>query len=511
MSTRRKRLTRRTLIVAGGLAGCCVLGGGAAVVRVVLDSDPKSNVGELAFQTPLVIPPLLDGDTDEAGRRTFDLTLQTGSKRIVPTGEATTWGVNGSLLGPTLRARRGDIVAPLVHNELPEETTIHWHGMHLPAAMDGGPHQMIATGESWYPHWTVENPASTLWYHPHPHGRTAEHVYRGVAGFFLIDDDASDALDLPCEYGVDDIPLVIQDRLFDDAGELDFRQTGGLGLFGDTILVNGTYDPHCTVTRTLTRFRILNGSNTRFYNLGFTDDRPFRLIATDNGFVPGEAVELARLLLGPGERAEIVVALAPGDDVILRSHPHDLKQNRFNFENAGEEDTFDLIRFEAAAELVESPPLPNQLVDGGGAPDVPASATVREFRLGGNSLINSQGMDMARIDEVVPAGALELWNVESNGQPHTFHIHGATFHVLKVNGEEPPVELRGPKDTVFVSDDHSVRLAVQFGSHTDPDTPYMFHCHLLRHEDNGMMGQFVVVEPGTEDSTPRTIEAHHDH
>jgi FtsP/CotA-like multicopper oxidase with cupredoxin domain len=120
-------------------------------------------------------------------------------------------------------------------------------------------------------------------------------------------------------------------------------------------------------------------------------------------------------------------------------------------------------------------------------------------------------MDMNRIDEVVPASSFEIWNVESNGQPHTFHIHGATFHVLEVDGSSPPAHLKGPKDTVLVSPDHPVRLAVQFDSHTNPDVPYMYHCHILRHEDNGMMGQFVVVEPGTEDTVSRTLDTAHHH
>lgn len=113
---------------------------------------------------------------------------------------------------------------------------------------------------------------------------------------------------------------------------------------------------------------------------------------------------------------------------------------------------------------------------------------------------------MARIDEVVPAGALEVWSVSSSAHPHTFHIHGATFHVLEVEGGEVPAHLRGPKDTVYVSDGHAVRLAVRFAEHTDPKVPYMYHCHLLRHEDNGMMGQFVVVEPGTEGSVSRRMD-----
>ncbi len=507
---RRQRITRRTLIVGGSLAGCCVVAGGVGAIRLLTGGDPKSNVGTLSFATPLSIPPLLDTGVDDRGRRVFDLTLQTGGTRIVPAGEATTWGVNGPLLGPTLRARRGDIVAPVVRNELPERTTIHWHGMHLPAAMDGGPHQMIATGETWRPEWTVDQPAATLWYHPHPHGTTAEHVYKDVAGLLIIEDDESDSLTLPREYGIDDVPLIIQDKLFDDRGELEFRETSAIGLFGDTILVNGTHDPFFAITRALTRFRILNGSTTRFYNLGFSDGRSFRLIATDNGFVSGDPVDLTRLLLGPGERAEIVVSFVANESMTLRSYPHDLETGFFTFENVGEKDTFDIVRFTTDAGLVEPAALPHTLVSTD-APVVPDGATTRTFSLDGNSLINSKSMDMARIDEVVPAGALEIWEVESSGQPHTFHIHGATFHVIEVNGDEPPDHLRGPKDTVFVSASHAVRLAVQFDSHTDPDMPYMFHCHLLRHEDNGMMGQFVVVDPGTENSVPRTIEGHEEH
>lgn len=116
---------------------------------------------------------------------------------------------------------------------------------------------------------------------------------------------------------------------------------------------------------------------------------------------------------------------------------------------------------------------------------------------------------MNRIDLVVPAGAIEIWDIRSNGQPHTFHIHGASYIVLDVDGQPPPPHLHGPKDTVLVSSDHPVRLAVQFVSHIDPKIPFMYHWHLLRHEDNGMMGQFVVVEPGMEVVTPLTLDSGH--
>jgi FtsP/CotA-like multicopper oxidase with cupredoxin domain len=141
--------------------------------------------------------------------------------------------------------------------------------------------------------------------------------------------------------------------------------------------------------------------------------------------------------------------------------------------------------------------------------EIPENATVRKFTFDGHNSINDKKMDMNRIDEVVPSGALEIWDVESDGNPHTFHIHGATFHVLEVEGEQPPPHLRGPKDTVPVASDHAVKLAVQFVTHIDPDVPFMYHCHILKHEDNGMMGQFVIVEPGMEDATPRTLDSGH--
>lgn len=512
-SSRRRTVTRRALIATGGIAGGCALvaGGGVGIAWFMARNQDWSNVGDLAFANPLTIPPIAAPTIDNEGRLGWDLTIQTGASEWLSGTATETWGINGPLLAPTLRARRGDVVAPALHNELPEETSIHWHGMHLPAAMDGGPHQMIPTGESWAPTWTVDQPAATLWYHPHPHGATAEHVYRGVAGMFIVDDDEADAVGLPVEYGVDDIPLILQDRTFDDDGQLDVREPAAIGHFGRTMLVNGTIDPHVALTRSLTRFRVLNGSNTRFYNLAFSDDRPFALVATENGLLSDGPATMNRLLVGPGERVEIVVTCAAGESVVLRSVPYDLGSGFFSFDNVGQDDTIDLIELRGADDLVDAGELPAWTMASSVRPAVPDGATVRAFRLGGHNTINGEEMDMARIDEVVPAGALEVWEVESTGQPHTFHIHGATYWVLSDGGDAPPPHLRGPKDTVLVSPDHAVRLAVQFDTHIDPGLPYMYHCHLLRHEDNGMMGQFVVVEPGTEDSVPRTIDGHGHH
>ncbi|MGH3735344.1 MAG: multicopper oxidase family protein [Micromonosporaceae bacterium] len=496
--------------LAAGLAVLLVVTAGGATW--VYTTVYESNVGQLDFSNPLKIPPLLEPSVDKAGRKHFDLSLRAGRTEFLPGVKTDTWGANGSYLGPTLRASRGDKVAIDVSNELPETTSVHWHGMRLPAEMDGGPHQPIAPGATWSPYWTIDQPAASLWYHPHPHGRTAEHAYRGVAGMFLIDDEESGRLNLPDDYGIDDIPVVVQDRRFADDGSFDLSTGGPLGVqdmygrLGDQILVNGTYDPYLEVSSSRVRLRVLNGSNARSFNVGFTDDRSFQLVGTDSGLLPAPE-RLDRVRLAPGERAEIVAEFTPGEDVVLRSfapgQAGGFPQDRI----AGADDEFDLMKIVAKDRLTESDPVLEHLAS---TPEItaPAGATERTFRLGGTSKINDKQMDMRRVDEVVPAGATEIWTVENPGIPHTFHIHEVAFRILDINGEPPPRHARGRKDTVYLPPESTVRLAVEFGTHTDPDTPYMFHCHMLEHEDDGMMGQFVIVEPGTEDTVPRRLPGH---
>ncbi|MEV4641756.1 multicopper oxidase domain-containing protein [Actinoplanes sp. NPDC049548] len=451
---------------------------------------PSGSAGRLR------IPPLAEPEIEAGGVKRYALTLQTG-------GSTGTWGINGAYLGPTVRATRGDRVRMHVTNRLPEATTLHWHGMHLPARMDGGPHQMIEPGATWTPEWTVDQPATTAWFHPHLHEKTAMHVYRGLAGLFLVDDPHGPHL--PAEYGVDDIPLIIQDRTFDDDGELSTGRVDGgtYGLLGDTVLVNGARQPAFAVRTGLVRFRLLNASNARVYRVGFTDGRRFDVIGTDGGHL-AHPVPVDRVKISPGERAEIVVRFTPGETAIMDSRGEDSKSA-----NDIEEEDFTLLRLEAAAELKRSPALPAHL-DGAATAAPPAGTRVRRFVLTGSE-INDKDMDLTRIDEVVPAGALEIWEIDNTTFAHNFHIHEVAFRILDINGTPPPAWQAGPKDTVFIPKKAKVRLAVQFGRYADPASPYMYHCHILRHEDKGMMGQFVIVEPGTEASVPRTLPAGHHH
>jgi FtsP/CotA-like multicopper oxidase with cupredoxin domain len=488
-----RSLIKLTLLLAG-LVALVVVGFGGFIAWSFVTAKVDT-VGEVAFDRPLAIPALAESHV-EGDTRVFDLTLQRGRTDFGRDEKTPTWGVNGSYLGPTLRADRGEKVRVQVSNELSEASTLHWHGMHLSAEMDGGPHQMSEPGAIWSPSWQVRQPAATLWYHPHPHEQTAKHVYRGVAGMFIVDDPASDER-LPSSYGVDDVPVIVQDKRFDGSG-LD--ETGSLfssaGLLGDTVLVNGTPGPYLDVTSERVRLRLLNASNARIYNFVLSDGRAYDVIASDGGLPPAP-VSRTHLTLSPGERAEIVVAMKPRERIVLRSAPLVESSNRFG----GTDDSLDVLQLRAATTLRPSPELPAVL---GKVPQLQADDVVktRDFDLAGTG-INGRDMDMGRIDRTVTVDTTERWRVRNtDGSPHNFHIHDVQFQLALLDGEAPPPELAGWKDTILLPPGREAEVLVRFADYTDADTPYMYHCHLLRHEDQGMMGQFVVVKAGESAHAP---------
>ncbi|SOD72670.1 Multicopper oxidase with three cupredoxin domains (includes cell division protein FtsP and spore coat protein CotA) [Streptomyces sp. 1222.2] len=517
-----RRLDRRRLLKLGLLgipATAALAGGGLTYLWAGADID---TAGKLSFTNRLAVPPLARSRRDGAGRRVFDLRIAPGRHRFRPGRPTATWGVNGAHLGPTLRATGGETVLLRVRNDLPEATSLHWHGMRLPAAMDGGPHQPIEPGHTWSPTWRIDQPAATLWYHPHPHGRTTRHAYRGVAGLFIVDEPPPEPTApsaptgsstptklrrLPDRYGVDDIPVIVQDKKFHADNQLDESgpTMSGAGPVGDTVSVNGTLTPYFDVTTQRVRLRLLNASSTRVYRFGLDDDRPFSLVATDGGLL-AEPYRTNRVQLSPGERAEIVLAPAPGERLVLRSHPPRLGLDPWNRRFAGGDDTLDILQLRAAPRLKPSAALPERLAD---VPriDTSAVAATRTFALSGNR-INGRGMDMARIDFAVTQDTTEIWEITADdGVPHNFHVHDAQFQILSIDGTPPPESLRGWKDTVHTPPNTPVRIALRFHGHTDRRTPYMYHCHLLTHEDQGLMGQFVVLAPGERPGGPHTHDA----
>ncbi|MGN9759296.1 multicopper oxidase family protein [Streptomyces sp. SD31] len=491
---------KRVLLVLGSVVTVLVMAVGGLFTWLWTGAD-VSTVGKASLDNALAIPPLAESSVDKDGTRVFDLRMRAGETEFEAGLKTPTWGFNGSYLGPTLRATRGEKVRVRIANGLDEASGVHWHGMHLPARMDGGPHQMIAPGGTWTPHWTVDQPAATLWYHPHPHGSTERHVRKGLAGMFILDDERSTKLALPKRYGVDDLPVIVQDVRFDGA-ELDGdrRIMQNVGFLGDRTMVNGTLRPYRAVGDELIRLRLLNASTARTYAFGFPDDRAFSLIATDGGLLE-RPESMDRVQLSPGERAEIVVRMRAGERVMLRSFPQDNYGDGWQRRFGGGDDSFDVLELRAARELRPSPGIPTALGELE-TPDGADAVRGRHFDLK-RSGINGRSMDLGRVDETVTRGTTEVWTVRnSNGMPHNFHVHDVQFRVLEVNGETPPPALRGPKDTVFLPNGTAMKLALRFTGPADPDTPYMYHCHLLYHEDEGMMGQFVVAEKGQRAGAP---------
>lgn len=479
-----------------------------ALSSFVFSSGGAQAQQSFSFETPVAIPPIDQGNVID-GVRVFALSLQNGKTEFFKGLETDTRGINASYLGPVLRMRSGESVRMEVANNLGQTSTLHWHGLNVPAKADGGPHQVIKAGETWSPEFKVHQVASTMWYHAHQLHETAAQVWAGLAGLIVIDDEKSDGLNLPSDYGVDDIPLVLQDRRFLRDGSMPYEVSMHdemAGMSGNVPLINGTVSPYFSVTTEKLRIRLLNGANASIYNLAFADGRPFIQIASDGGFL-ADPVSMSRLRLAPGERAEIIVDFRADETVLLQSVAANVGTGMGMGMMMGEQNPqFDLIEFRAGGNLKSSPSVPETLAS---LPVISESEAVRTRRfllempgmgpmrmlgMGGGFTINGNAMNMQRIDEVVKMGETEIWEITNAGpMTHPFHIHNTQFRVLDRNGRAPTANEAGLKDTVVVEPGEVVRLLVRFDNYTDAERPYMYHCHILEHEDAGMMGQFTVV------------------
>ena len=499
---------RRTLIKSAGFAAAGFaafpLAGCKAQDASMLDSTPGSN--------PLAIPPLQRGEIEQ-GARVFRLSLTPGQKEFVPGVASPTIGIDAPYLGPTLEMRRGEWVQFHIDNKLAEGATVHWHGFELPAAADGGPHQLIRPGERWRPSFQVRQRASLYWYHSHLERGAGPQVYAGLAAPIYVRDDEEERLDLPSDYGVDDIPLIVQDRVIDGSGRLVYplsMHARMMGVRGSRIFVNGTENAVFDAQTGQLRLRILNGSNARLYDLSLEGDRSMQLIASDGGLLDRPHI-VRSVRLAPGERAQVIIDLSEGRPLrLLASSPEnamDMMGGRGmmggGMTGRGDSgdasaDVFQIldIRPASSAQRIR---VPTQLASL--APTDPSSAVrTRRFVLdmgmmGGGMSINGAAMDMNVINERVPVGQWEIWEIaNASMMAHPFHIHNVQFRVIDRDGRAPPPLETSLKDTVIVNPREQVRLLLRFEEHTDPDLPYMYHCHILEHEDAGMMGQFVVVK-----------------
>ena len=487
--TRRKflglSLATSTVLFCGGCMMKRMMSGSGGGMMNTMMSNSKSTIDANPLKSKLPIPPILK-PIEKNGVKHYDLTIHKSKHNFFENIDTTTYAINTTYLGSTLILSNNDKVSLNYTNKLDEDTTMHGHGMHLPAVMDGGVHQVIKPKETWSAQYTVNQKACTNWYHPHLMEKTAEQVYMGMAGLLIVEDDEIKSLDIPKNYGVDDIPLILQDRFFNNNG--DFVYNPGMrevmmGYNGDYPITNGAIEPFVDLEAKEIRFRILNGSNSSVYNLVFKDKRSFKQIATDNSLLE-KPVVLNSLVLSPAERAEIVVDFS--DDM----------GKTIDFIDTFNSKTFLTININKRISNITQ--TPNNLTKLKFYTKSQAINT-REFTLSGmmgQFYINNKAMDKDRIDENIPLNQIEIWKVKNDMMmTHNFHIHATHFTILERNGSSKNVyeNEKGYKDTVRLPGNESVTLMVKMTDYKDNKNPYMYHCHFLEHEDRGMMGQFIVT------------------
>lgn len=444
-------------------------GGGGGDAQAVDPGVPAVN----ELMIPPLLEPTIDGDTFR-----YDLQLNESEHEYRDGIAASTLAYNGqSVFGPTMLWPSGGSLSIGVTNNLDDITTTHWHGADVPAEADGGPWTPIDPGTTWFAEFNVIQPAGTLWYHPHRNGTTAEQVYAGAVGMIIVEDDNPNAALLPSTYGVDDIPIVLQDKEFDDDGQLFFEiNDSPVGDQNDELTVNGTFDPYVDVPEGFVRLRILNGNQARVQEITL-DAGVMWKIAGDGGLLEAP-VEVTSVEVSPGDRVEIIVDTSSGTTALL------------------DEEFGRVVELRVDPSLPADGTLPTELAEFESFADV-AIDNEREFVLdetGEGWVINGDTMDMSVVNETIRFGDTERWIITSLDGIHAFHVHQTQFQIVEWNGEAPGPENSGWEDTVLLREGDEVVIVARFDSYTNPDVPYMFHCHILDHEETGMMGQFQVIE-----------------
>ncbi len=473
---------------------------------------------------PLIIPDTISGTT-------FNLSLNQKTKQFRTGAATTTYAYNGALMwGPTLIMNKGDAVQMNVTNNLIDTTTMHWHGFHIPAIMDGGPHQTVPAGTTWSPSWTVKNDAATYWYHPHLHGTTMEQLVKGAGGFIIVRDPQEAALGLPRTYGVDDIPLALTSRRFLTSNQFSYDHL--VDNYGDYMLVNGTLTPQVSLPKQYVRMRILNAEVARGYNLGFSDNRTFYVIANDQGLLDAP-VAVTRVKLMVGERVEIMVYL--GNDTLGSSFELKAYNSGQVFGFPGQEGNpttptgnagpvngsllnntdFNILHINVAA-ATASPitALPATLVPQTYWTNANVTNTRAITLTGGNGgsefTFNNISYTPTLFNHTIALNAIEKWSISNNAGAifgHSIHIHDIKFNIIARSPTSGQVSTTGLaatyesgwKDTLYVPKGETVDVIAKFDDFASNTNPFMFHCHFLQHEDGGMMGQFLVVNSAVED------------
>jgi len=430
-------------------------------------------------------PPLLKNTSTQPG--TVEVTLTAAPARLTLKPGVTTevFAYNGSSPGPTLELTEGDRVIVHFRNGLAEPTTVHWHGIHLPANQDGSPFDPVpAGGQRDYVFTIPRGSAGTYWYHPHLHHRTGYQVAKGLVGAIIVRAPGD-----PLPKSMVERLLILTDNRFLPDGSIDLpdrHSTQGRideenGREGDVLFVNGQVLPALSIRAgEVQRWRIINASSSRVYRLTIPGQR-FLHVGSDGGLFE-RPLEVGELVLANSERVEILVrGGASGSRTALQTLPYDryVPQTRPKDWNQSR----DLLTLRVTREAA-GPPMTLPATLRPIAPLDTMRATARRSISLSQGMINNRHMDLKRVDITSKLGATEIWQVENLvGMDHPFHLHGFQFQVIERNGR--PELYRSWKDAVNVPKHETVRFVVRF---EDFPGKWMFHCHILSHEDQGMMG-----------------------
>ena len=517
--TRRGASLSRREVLKLGLLGTAALAlpleRVARTQLAVADRIPESALPapfQVAFEVPRVLRPKRKSATTDY----YEVTMMANRVPILPGFPATEiWGYNGLTPGPTIRANKDRKTVVRQINRLPSRhptlgyepyTSVHLHGSDSQPQYDGYANDVTYPQQFKDYHYPNNQNARTLWYHDHGVHHTAENAYMGLAAQYHLHDDWE--LSLPIPHGRYDVPLTIKDAIFSTDGQLVFddgsSRSGHDSLFGDVILANGKPWPVMKVERRKYRFRLLNASVSRGYDLALSSGGPMTIIGHDGGLAPAP-VTVDHFRFGMAERYEVVIDFAKyriGEKIIL--------QNRGLENNADFPSTRQIMRFDVTREARDrtNNSVPRVLNKGNYARNpmkLLESQKVGTHRLelergGGEWTINGRTWDPARVDDRCELDEIDVWEIEnkSGGWFHPLHIHLIDFRILDRNGRPPFPWERGPKDTAYVGEGEKVRVLGQFGPNRGK---YMVHCHNLVHEDHDMMTQFEVGTGGPDPVT----------
>jgi FtsP/CotA-like multicopper oxidase with cupredoxin domain len=436
----------------------------------------------------------------------YTVEMKPGLHEFIPGVKTPVWAYNGIVPGPTIRARIGEPIVVRFRNRLTVETSVHLHGGHNPSSSDGNPIYFVDPGKDrdyFYPNTVplhqgkpdYSESISTTWYHDHAMDVSGPNVYFGLSGLYLSTDHIEDALLGSNVLPRMDVPLVLSDRRFNANGTLYYDMLDHDGAIGDIFLVNGKVQPRFQVQRRKYRFRILNGSNARYYDLRFSDGREFLQVGNDSWLLP-YAMPRESMMLSPAKRADIIVDFSNAPSVLYLNNW--MAQSNGRKPDGTASQPTPLMRFDVVGNPVRNDA---KVVKGTLLrPHTPILASeiqaTRVFEFGrsnGSWVVNNQLYDPNRIDATPKLNTAERWifNNGSGGWWHPIHVHLESHQVQSINGQAPPLWESFKSDTVNLANGTSAEVFMKFRTFKGP---FVFHCHNVEHEDMRMMMNFNVVE-----------------